>query len=181
MPHLSKALVRYIYSDQYREEIFHFWYKNRHLGPTAFNAIVPPDENGQKITHHTVQLWIQEYLWEERAAALDLEVVNRMDNLVIDERIKMFQEHAEIGREIKDFGLNYLRENGIKTDMAALRAIADGIQIERSSRGLADSLARLAQMDDTTLLKEINKLLAAKQNTIDAEVEDITAPDEDSE
>lgn len=180
MPPTSKTSLKYIHSDQYKEEIFRFWYKNRHLGATAFNAKVPPDENNQKVTHHTVQLWITEYLWEERAASLDLEVINRMDTLVIDERIRMFQEHAEIGREIKDFGLSYLRGEGIKSDMAALRAISDGIQIERSSRGLADSLARLAQMDDTTLLKEINKLLATKQNTIDTEVEDITSPDEDS-
>lgn len=181
MPPSKKINRKYVFSDAYREEIFHFWYSNRHLGDRWFNTKVPPDENNQKVTLHTVNQWANLYHWAERAEDIDLQIATRMDREVIDERIEMFREHAKIGREIKDFGLDYLRENGIKTDMAALRAIADGIQIERSSRGLADSLVRLAQMDDTTLVKEINKLLTAKQNAIDAEVEDITPPDEDND
>lgn len=181
MSQSSKRALKYIYSDEYREQIFYFWYKNRHLGPDWFNAKVPPDENNQKVTLFTVKQWVYEYGWDERAQALDLETISRMDNMIIDERIQMFREHAEIGKEIKDLGINFLREHGIEKDMSALRAIADGIQIERSSRGLADSLARLAQMDDTTLLKEINKLLKDKGNAIDADYEDVTPPDEDSE
>jgi hypothetical protein len=181
MPPSHKTSIRYRFSDDYVEKMFYFWYKNRHLGEKWFNAKIFPDENNQKCTWNAVRLWISQYGWEDRANALDVETVQRMDSTVIDERIKMFQEHAQIGAEIKDFGLAYLRENGVSGDMAALRAVADGVQLERSSRGLADSLTRLAQMDDTALLKEINKMLALQQNTIDAEVEDITVIDEDSE
>ena len=110
-----------------------------------------------------------------------METIQVMDRQVVNERIEMFREHAAIGKEIKDFGLDYLRVQGLKSDMAALRAIADGVQLERSSRGLADSLARLAEMDDTKLLKEINKLLETQQNIIDAEVEDITDSADNSE
>lgn len=172
---------RYLYSDAYKEAVFYFWYQNRELSAASFNVRIPKDENGQVVSLKGAEQWATGFGWYERAAALDLEASQKMDIQVIDERIKMFREHAQIGKEIKDFGLTYLRENGIKGDMAALRAIADGIQIERSSRGLADSLARLAELDDTKLLKEINKLLEVQQNVIDAEVEDITDTDEDSE
>lgn len=180
-PSLKPTQARHMYSPEYIERIFYIWYKNRQLGAKRMNLLLPPDENGEKVSFSVLQNWIAENGWDARAEALDLEVSQKMDLTIIDERIQMFREHAEIGREIKDFGLGYLRRKGIKTDMAALRAIADGIQIERSSRGLADSLARLAELDDTRLLKEINKLLEAGQNTIDGEVEDVTDTDEDSQ
>lgn len=181
MPPSSKIALRYNFSDEYREEIFYFWYKNRNLGEKRFNLLVPKDETGQKTNYRSVQAWITEYGWYDRAADLDNQVIQRMDSQIIDERIEMFREHAAIGKEMKDFGLAYLRDKGVNSDMGALRAISEGIQIERSSRGLADSLARLAQMDDSTLLKEIDKLLSKDENTIDADVNDITPPNENSE
>lgn len=175
---LSEKLIRHAFSNQYIESIFYIWYKNRQLGSKRLTMLIPPDEDGVKVSFQMLNHWIEDNNWDARADALDLEAAQKMDITIIDERIRMFKEHAEIGKEIKDFGLTYLRENGIKTDMAALRAIADGIQIERSSRGLADSLARLAELDDTKLLKEINKLLEAGQNTIDVEAEDVTEQEE---
>jgi hypothetical protein len=136
--------------------------------------LLPPDENGFKPEIRKVDDWKAEFAWEDRANLLDAQTIQMMDTQIIDERIAMFREHAAIGAEIKDFGIEYLRTRGLNSDMAALRAISEGVQLERSSRGLAESLVRLAEMDDTKLLKEINRLLEAKQDVIDAETEDIT-------
>lgn len=168
---------RYLFSPTYIEQIFYFWYSNRQLGAQWTNARIPADEQGQKANYSTVQRWIEDYGWLERAEALDVEAARKMDNLIIDERISMFKEHAEIGKQIREMGLKFLEEKGLEKDASALRAIADGIQIERSSRGLADALSRIASMDDATLAREISKLLP---QAIDAEYEDVTV-DENSE
>lgn len=175
MPKLTSGL-RYLFSPTYVEDVFYFWYKNRQLGASWFNKNVPADENGRKASFSTLQNWIQDYHWMERAENLDVEAARKMDNLIIDERIKMFREHAEIGKEIKEMGIEFLRTKGLEKDASALRAIADGIQIERSSRGLADVLAKISTMGDDDIEREIRKLMPSY---VDADVEDISPTNEE--
>lgn len=169
---MSDSIVAKDFTEDYIDKVFYIWYRNdRRSGKSFINSL--PEENGRRPALGTLKDWIGSRGWVERADALDAEVSMKLDNEIIQERVEMFRQHREIGKELRQKGMTYLNEKGIESDNAAIRAIDLGLATERTSVGMAAVLDKISKMSDEQLNKELAKLLGKKEEAINADwVED---------
>lgn len=163
-------MAHYQFSDKYIEEIFYLWHDNNcQSGKTFLNEI--HDEEGRKPSLITIGEWVERYGWIERADALDAEISRELDSKIIDRRVKMFEEHAKIGKALIEKGESYLNgEFGISSDNAAIRAVGLGVEIERISVGQAEAWMKISKMTDEQIAKEFARLSGKLPN--DVEIKD---------
>ncbi len=188
---MTKRIPVLKYSDQYREACFYTWYNNGrpYLGRVKGNkvvALMPPDPaTGERPQKATIQRWMKEDGWIERADALDAEVSIRLDTEAIENRITVLRQLADDGKLLKQKGLNYLNEtkNPFRYNpSAAVRAVVAGSEMEFKYAGQADLLVNIAGMTNKQLDKELARLLGKNENEIiDAEAENVSEDSEDSE
>lgn len=146
------------YSDTYKEECFLSWYNaNRPRGKVLMNTL-PKDTFGRIPNQTLVMTWKRELEWEKRADEMDEEARKRASDLAIQRKVEMLQHHAEVGQNLTDLGMNYFLNHPLDKPGDALKAIDLGTRLERSSTGGAQALKELAAMNDTSLLREIQKL-----------------------
>ncbi len=180
----QRIITELAYSDAYKETCFYIWYKNNRCTLDALVANIAPSEDGRIPTAHVLSLWKNRENWEQRADVLDANVSTELDIEVIEDRIQMFRKHAEIGDKMTQKGMDYLNSEtgGIQSDSAAIRAIVEGIEIESSSRGIADALSKVYSMSEKQLDDELKKMLtnnAGDVDVIDAKPVDIEKDDTD--
>ncbi len=149
------------YSEEFIEQAFYCWYEtNRKFGIHFMDRVEKID--GRRPSRLTAEEWSKNNGWIERADALDAEVSLKLDEEVVNKRVEMFKEHARIGSELIEKGLEYLQTEGITSDNAAIRAIDLGIETQRVSTGMAESYAKIAKMSNDAITKEIQKLIGGK-------------------
>lgn len=179
-PNPNSSLEQYhLYSKEYREAIFYWWLAHRHWGAVRYKehwSEIPADEEGFRPNYLVIAKWKRDYDWENRAAQIDTEVEQTMNKIMIDERLAMYKRHAEIGQQLQTRGLDYLESEGLDSDAGALRAVIEGVVMERTSRTMSDMFDKIASMDANQLTVEINKLLG-RGDAIDAETEEILPDD----
>ena len=116
--------------------------------------------------------WHKDRGWNLRADALDAEVSIEKDKLVIDRRIKMWEEQERVATQLVEKGMTYLDETGIQNSANALRAVDLGLTTQRVSTGMAEMVTKITKMSDQQITAELQKLLGKKEEIIDAEVEE---------
>lgn len=151
------------FTDDYKDQIFYHWYDNGRIVNFALMEKIPESPNGRKPSEGTIKNWALQDNWSDRANGMDGQIARAMDNTIIDKRIEMYKHHAQIGQDMVEMGMQFLRENGIKSDQAALRAITDGVDIQRQSIGLAEALSKISTMDNDQLTRELQKLIGKPQ------------------
>lgn len=148
------------YSDQYKEDIFQLWYN---AGRPSFAYIMkklkPDPVTGETPVQDTVITWARELGWRDRADDLDREVQIEVRKRTVEAKSEMLARHAEVGDELIKKGLKYLRTHDIESEGAAIRAIVEGTNIERASRGLSDGMSKVATMTDRQLVNIITSLM----------------------
>lgn len=147
------------YSDAYIEQVFYKWYEGNRVISPKFSNSLPPDENGNTPSFKAIDKWKDKYGWVERADALDGEVALSFQQTVIEKRVKMYEEHAEVANALIVKGKEFLANHPIEDMADALKAISLGVDIERASVGQADFGKRLVTMTDDQLTKELKKML----------------------
>jgi len=159
------------YPEEYIEQIFYLYYENSRKVGDVFISKIPDTSDGKKPRKETVLNWVKTRGWVERADALDAEASMKMDEKVIQRRMAMFKKHEEVGTELMEKGLEYLKENGISTDAAAIRAIDLGITTRVASTGMAEVFIKISKMPNDALNAELQKLLGKKEEIIDGDME----------
>ena len=139
---------------------------------------MPEDEYGKKPSPITLNSWITQYGWIERADALDGEVSIALDNEIINRRAQMFKEHADIGAELLNKGRAYLKSNAFEDSADAIRAIDLGVNIQRISVGQEQAWMKISKMTDSQVQKEFERLTGKIGNGVEIEIEG--AVEEDS-
>lgn len=147
------------FTEDYKDQVFYLWYENGKSINFNLMELLPVSSNGRKPSEVTIKDWARQGDWNTRADGLDGQVARVLDNSIIDKRVAMYQRHAEIGQDMVEMGMEFLKANGIKSDQAALRAIAEGVEIQRQSIGLAEALQKISTMDNDQLTRELQKLL----------------------
>jgi hypothetical protein len=174
------------YSDTYKDRCFYVWYENnKSFGGVGFLEKLPEPENGiNRPGKVTLQKWKDSFGWVARADALDAEVSLALDQTIVDKRIQMFKEHAEVGRELIQKAREYLVANDFKDGNEALRALSLGIDTQRVSEGAAEAYSKIANMTEDQLAKEFVKLTGGNkkdEDFIETEVTDISDTVSDEE
>lgn len=155
------------YSSEYKEKVFLDWFNKGQQGYITYHRILPVDEvTNSTPSLQTIQLWISED-FRPRAEELNKAVTLELEGRLVKEKVEMLHRHAIIGHKITDKALDYLDKNEFTTAGQALRALVEGIRIERESRGLPEALEKMAKADDETLLSDVKKLLEKGSVTIE--------------
>lgn len=161
------------YPEEYAERIFYLWYDGGRKLTNSFLNILPKSPDGRIPAKATLISWINTRGWTERADALDGEISLALDNEVIEKRKEMYRKQVEIADELVKKGMEFLnnKDNGIKTDASAIRAIDLGLSTQRVSTGMAESYAKISKMSDEQLNNELQKLIGGKKlDIIDGDI-----------
>lgn len=155
------------YNSEYKEKIFLEWLNLGQPGGRVLQRHIPTDPLMANVpVIETLQRWIQEE-WMERADIINAQVKDELEGRIVKEKVEMLSRHAEIGKEVTDKALEYLRDNEFTTSANALRALVEGIRIEKESRGIPDALEKMQSTSDEKLAKEVYELLEKGQITIE--------------
>lgn len=125
-----------------------------------------------KITPGYFRQWSVTYHWVERARAWDefieAEAQKKIAKAAIDRKAKMLDRHAQMGRTLQGFGLEYVKAHKqVDKSADAITAIVKGVELERKSEGLPEYLVSVMDASDEDLLRQYHELivnLAAKGN-----------------
>jgi hypothetical protein len=147
------------FTDAYKEGAFYAWYDNDKPGISKLRKLLVADDEGKIPSELNLGKWKKDLDWEVRAEGLDAQLSVVQDNKTITHRLEMFEKQAGIAEEMMDYGIAYLRENGITSDNAAINAITKGAQLMQISVGLAQIQVKIAGMTAVQLDKELNVLL----------------------
>lgn len=169
------------YTEEYKRVCFEVFYKNnRPAAPTLFK-LIPDDERKRKPHVSLLRNWRNEQGWDNQADVLDARAMGIMDNDLVGVKVKMLQEQASKGKELQTLGIDYLREEGFDTASAAVQAVVRGANLERTSRGLSDAFAKIAQMDDAKLTNAFMRLLEKGQKGDTSPIIDVAEEKDESE
>lgn len=161
MPVNSKTVtIRTEYSDVYKEKCFLAWYRLGRPKVPAFRSELPVDELGRKAPDEKIWQWIEKENWEQRADVLDAEVSHQIEVQAVNERVEMLNRQATIATDIQQKGMDYLNEHGFEKAADALRAVIQGAELERASRGLPTALVNVSKMENSKLQDVVQKLMS---------------------
>lgn len=120
---------------------------------------VPEDEHGRVPNRETIESWKKSLGWVERADSLDAEISRKYEEEIIHKRIRMYEEHAQVGNTLIEKGREFIKDHPIDDMGDALKAIDLGVEIQRTSVGQAEYGLRILQMTDDQLERELRKHL----------------------
>lgn len=157
------------YSQAYIEKCFVAWYSAGCPTKEMFNKILPVDEYGRIPHPDVVKKFMEMYDWRARADLLNVEVAKQIEQRAVEVRVEMLNRQAELGKELQQKGIDYLREHEFEKAGEALKAVISGAELEKASRGLPDSILQVAKMKDDDLLTTLNTLLGKASASGDLE------------
>jgi len=182
---LERGLRQDNFSDDYIETLFQVWYRAGRPVARKLLDSAPPDLEGRKPRLATLKLWIDKKDWDIRADELDAEVMDKVNKNAIKDKIRMLENHAKVGARLVAKGMEFLddSEHGITKAADAIRAIIQGAELERSSRGLPIALGEISRLSDEQLMKLVSDMQkqmdsargVSELNTdvVDAEVQEL--------
>jgi len=163
------------YNQDYKNLAFYIWYQNGRPSMPKLARKLDEREDGTKPAHLTLGKWKRDDDWEKRANEMDQEAAIQIQKKLIDDRVKMFEEHAEFGEHLRVQALYYLQENELSSANEAMRLLTIAVNMERESVGLSDILKKLKDMEDVDLKDKIAYLMKKGQLT---DFEELTEGDD---
>jgi hypothetical protein len=147
------------YTDTYREACFLAWFQNGCPKGKQIVDCLPSDEHGRKPHEKAINEWMNTYDWYARADVLNSEVSKRIEIQAVEDKVKMLQKQAESGEKLQEMGMSFLDKVGFDKSADALRAIIQGAELERASKGLPSALIKISEMEDSKLADVIAQLM----------------------
>lgn len=156
---LEQKLNTTSYTDTYREACFLAWFQNGCPKGKQILECLPSDEHGRKPHISHINEWMTMYDWYARADVLNSEVSRRIEIQAVEDKVKMLQKQAESGEKLQQMGMDYLDTAGFDKSADALRAVIQGAELERASKGLPSALIKISEMEDSKLADVISALM----------------------
>ena len=152
----------------YKDQVFTLWYDSGKPKVIKFYDIVPVDPMvNERPTLTDLRAWVKSDEWIERTEMLDADIVSDLREKRLAATVEMLERHAEVGREMQDTALTWIRAN--KKDLSAgtaVRMLVDGVDIEQDTASIPDMLKKLSRMRDDEVTKELAQLFS--ETPIDA-------------
>uniref|UniRef100_A0A6H1ZBA6 Uncharacterized protein n=1 Tax=viral metagenome TaxID=1070528 RepID=A0A6H1ZBA6_9ZZZZ len=163
------------FDEEYIEATFYAWYEAGRPRNKSIRDCLPEREDG-KPARSTVDDWIKNYGWIERADALDVQRSNLLDQRAIERRADMLERQAKIGKALLDKGYEYIEENEPASIAEAVKLVVEGKNMERESLGYSEILKKYSRMQNTELDQELRKLLGTgeDEDIIEGDSVDVT-------
>lgn len=167
-----------IYSQEYIRKCFDAWYLNgRPDSPLKTRRILPAPEDGARLpSTKTITRWMIDGFWDLRADELDVQVYNKDDKFLINQKAKMLREHEEQAKKVSQKALDYLLLDGFDSASSAVQAFFKGLEEQRKTAGFSDLLEQLEKMTNNqleeTIIKQFRRIQENDQ-IIEVESDDI--------
>jgi hypothetical protein len=151
---------RNTYTAEYKHTIFLAWYS---LGKPGANKLVENIETdvitGGRPSIALLRTWINED-FRALAVPIDEQVAKELENRMVAEKVEMLNRHAKVGVDLQNKAIKYLEDHAdeMKVPMA-LKALIEGVRIERESRGIASALDKMLNKSDEDLFKEVMEII----------------------
>ena len=121
--------------------------------------MIPESWGDNKPNAATIGGWIRTDRFQDQAEALDNQVRQELESRLVQEKIEMLSRHANLGMEVQDIAIDYIRGHRDElTSNAAVRLLIEGVRIERESKGIPQALEKMINKTDEELLEEVKKL-----------------------
>jgi len=143
------------FSDADAELPFDIWYQNDRCSHALIKGKLP---DGIEPSDGTLRRWKKQYGWFERADRLDTAVQKKNDKDLVKEKLAMINRHRKLARELIDQGLNFFRDNKIKSEHVAAKLIVDMAKLERENAGLTALYETAKDMSDNKIMEQIMNL-----------------------
>lgn len=161
------------FSEEYKAEMFLMWYNRGKPDAQRLYGYAKQDPLTNKLpTVGVLQKWIDtEFV--PKALDLDQQVADRIEQAAIGQKLEMLDRHAALGKEMQEMGIQYLRQEGVKSAKDAITLLVRGLEAEENARVVStDILKRINDMSDEKLLDELKKV-ATGGNIIDVSPIDV--------
>jgi len=170
------------YSHEYKEQCFVAWYSaGRPKKTKLWLEATPEDEFGRKPPKQTLQNWRNEG-WVIRADELDAQASMKVDEALVSQKVIMLKKQAKLGAKLQEMGMEYLEDHGFDSSSSAVSAITSGVRIEQESRGLSETVRKVASMNSDEISENVAKLLGRLSHKDAAEIIDVDpVPDKEEE
>ena len=173
---LTKALA---FSTEFHQKAFAIWYKCNRPTYKQLRQIMLDSGEERVPPYHTFAMWHGIDSWDEHADALDAQAEQAGDKEIIQQRAEIIREGANVGKELVDMGMEFLRKEGIENSADAIRAIGKGMELEEKLLGWAAVFKRVSEADDAELSRMIKKYMTGE--IIEATATDATEQPDDTE
>lgn len=158
------------YNDLYRRMAFHIWYSEGRPSMQKMEYLVEPREDGTSPNNITLGKWKKEDNWEERADELDQEAAVQIQKKLINDQVKMFEEHAIIGKSLRMKAVEWLENHRLEKPNEAMRLLEIASNMERESVGLSKIIEKVRDMDDAAVKDRLAQLMReGKLSKVDME------------
>jgi len=102
----------------------------------------------------------KEWKWKERAEAWDVEIRKARIEAEKEKSVEMARRHIEASQALQALALERILKDGIKDVPTALRAWRQSVEIENKARGIPEHIAKVAELTDEQLRRELARRLA---------------------
>ncbi len=119
-------------------EAFESWYEAKR----SFRQISPE----LAVPQRTLFGWAENFNWHQRADERDRAAQSIVDSRAIQDRAKRIEDQRRAGSLLRTRGVEYLAENKISDERAAIGAIKTGTDIERQADGLPDYIVAIMNL-----------------------------------
>jgi hypothetical protein len=166
------------YGQEVHEQAFYLWFK---LNKPDMKVVAKAlgQMMGKVPSIHTLTFWKRVDNWDEHADTLEGVADNAMDKIVVQQRAELIKRQADVGQELIDMGMGYLKEHGIDNSADAIRAIGKGAELQEKELGWAAIFAELANASQDDLDRKLRKFMTDEVETVEGKV--IDAPTDEPE
>lgn len=170
------------YGEDYIQQMFVFWYNSGRLPPAKLIDLpeCPKDKFDRIPVRRIVEAWLNERGWREQADVLDARVMTQIEDDIVALKVAALRKQASQAAEVRQKAFEHIIEYPFDSSASAVSAFMKASEMERLTLGISKTIAKLAEMDDDEVLREVKELAerAGSTNIIDAsEVEDAESSD----
>lgn len=146
-------------------EVFRLFEAYRALGPRrtfaqAAGALGRLNHRGlysSSVTHDAAR-----WAFVERAKAWDIHLINlqreAQEREILERQAEVIEHQRVAGRTLREKGLEFLERVGLATGAEAIRAVSEGVKLERTAEGLPDWVLEVMGASDADLLRRYEEL-----------------------
>jgi len=117
--------------------------------------IYPADEKGRRVTNTTLNKWMREYGWRERAEDIQIKAIEKVNDEIINLKANLLREQFENGKDIAMKAKQFLMDNGFDSAASAVSAYFSATKEQRLAVGIWEILEKMNKMTDEQLEREI--------------------------
>jgi hypothetical protein len=150
------------FPDGMRQAAFGIWFKTERNWQDLPRLLQETFKLDKAPAPRTLRQWAVKDAWAEHADALEGQMDQAGDGEIIEQRKSLIAQMAQVGQEMVNMGMAYLREKGIESSADAIRAVGRGTELMDKQLGWAAYFSELANANEDKLDRELRRFMTGE-------------------